>query len=132
MSENSAERNEALQRRLRDFALRIIKLYSSLPKSTEAQVIGRQFLRSGTSPGAQFREARRAKSDPDFISKAEGALQELDETDYWLDLLGASGIVDPEYLSKLIQEINELISILVTIVVNTKKRKTSASSEAKS
>ena len=122
MSDDCADRNDKLQRRLRDYALRVIKLYCSLPKTTEAQVIGRQFLKSGTSPGAQFREARRAKSDADFISKAEGALQELDETDYWLDLLGASGIVEPDYLSKLITETNELISIFVTIVKKTKKR----------
>ena len=69
-----------LRKRTKEFALRIIKLYAALPKSTEAQVIGKQLLRSGTSVGAQYREACRAKSNADFISKIEGGLQELDET----------------------------------------------------
>ncbi len=60
--------------RTKDFALRIIKLYAALPKATEAQVIGKQLLRSGTSVGAHCREARRAKSAADFVSKMEGGL----------------------------------------------------------
>jgi len=82
-----------LRKRTKLFALRIIKLYASLPKSTEAQVIGKQVLRSGTSVGAHYREAKRARSTAEFISKIEGALQELDETIYWLELLTESGIV---------------------------------------
>src|SRR5258705_13970209 len=69
-----------LSQRTKQFALRIIKLSSALPKRGAAQVLGNQVLKSGTSPGAHYREARRAKSDADFISKIEGALQELDET----------------------------------------------------
>ena len=71
-----------LKTRTGDFALRIVHLYSSLPKSTEAQVLGKQVLRSGTSVGAQYREGNRAKSDPDMVNKFEGVLQELDETDF--------------------------------------------------
>ncbi len=59
----------------------------ALPKTTEAQVLGKQVLRSGTSVGAHYREACRAKSNADFISKIEGGLQELEETVYWLELL---------------------------------------------
>jgi four helix bundle protein len=62
----------------------VIKLHQILPKSGEAQIIGKQLLRSGTSVGAQYREACRAKSPADFINKMEGSLQELDETGYWL------------------------------------------------
>ncbi len=69
-----------LRVRTKDFALRIIRLYRALPKSGEASVIGKQILRSGTSVGAQYREAYRAKSPRDFINKMEGSLQELDET----------------------------------------------------
>jgi len=76
-----------LKVRTRQFALQIIRLYSSLPKTTEVQVIGKQMLRSGTSVGAHYREAHRAKSDADFINKIEGGLQELEETQYWLELL---------------------------------------------
>ena len=69
-----------LKIRTKDFAIRIIRLYSALPNTTEAQVIGKQLLRSGTSVGAHYREAQHAKSDADFVSKVKGALQELEET----------------------------------------------------
>ena len=112
-----------LGKRTKDFALRIIRLYAALPKTTAAQVIGKQVLRSGTSVGAHYREARRAKSDADFISKIEGALQELDETVYWLELLSESGIVKPDRLKPLTDECEELIAMFVTMAKNVKYRK---------
>lgn len=112
-----------LGKRTKDFALRIIRVYATLPKTTEAQVIGKQVLRSGTSVGAHYREARRAKSDADFISKLEGALQELDETIYWLELLSESGIVKAERLKPLLAECEELTAMFVTMVKNVKGRK---------
>jgi four helix bundle protein len=81
-----------LKQRTKSFALRIIRLYSALPKRGAAQILGTQVLKSGTSAGAHYREACRAKSDADFISKIEGALQELDETQYWLELIGEAKI----------------------------------------
>ncbi|MEP6635943.1 MAG: four helix bundle protein [Acidobacteriota bacterium] len=84
-----------------EFALRVIKLYAARPKSTEAQVLGKQILRSGTSAGAHYRKACRAKSNPDFISKIEGGLQELDETLYWLELLAEAEIVSSTRLEPL-------------------------------
>ena len=114
-----------LKVRTKQFALRIIRLYTSLPKTTEAQVIGKQVLRSGTSVGAQYREAQRAKSDADFINKVEGSLQELDETGYWLELLKDSGIFSAEKLSPLLKETDELIAIFVTIVKKVKSKQTS-------
>ena len=75
-----------LKRRTKTYALNIIKMYVDLPKTTEAQILGKQVLRSGTSVGAQYREGQRAKSNADLISKLEGALQELEETGYWLEL----------------------------------------------
>lgn len=116
------EKDQDLRPRTKAFALRMIKLYTSLPKSTEAQVIGKQVLRSGTSVGAQFRESQRAKSDADFINKMEGSLQELDETGYWLELLTESGIVPAEKLASLQAETDEPTAILVTIVTKVKKR----------
>ena len=68
-----------LRDRTKAFALRIIKVYTALPKTTEAQVIGKQILRSGTSVGAHYREAKRARSTAEFISKIEGGNQELEE-----------------------------------------------------
>jgi four helix bundle protein len=86
-------------------------------------VITHQLLRSGTSPGAQYREACRAKSDADFISKVEGALQELDESDYWLELLVDGGYETEQKLKPLRDETNELIAIFVSVVTKTKARK---------
>jgi four helix bundle protein len=119
---NETKRQD-LAKRTKDFALRIIHLYSALPKTTEAQVIGKQVLRSGTSVGAHYREARRAKSDADFISKMEGGLQELDETGYWLELLVESGLVKPEKLKPLMAECEELTAMFVAMVKNVKSRK---------
>ena len=111
-----------LRTRTSDFALQIIRLYVSLPKTTEAQVIGKQFLRSGTSIGAHYREGYRAKSDADIVNKFETALQELDETDYWLDLLIKANIIPAQKVESLIKETNELIAIFVTIVKKVKTR----------
>ncbi|MCL4301747.1 MAG: four helix bundle protein [Anaerolineae bacterium] len=117
------DRPQDLQIRTKSFALRIIRLYAALPKTTEAQVIGKQLLRSGTSVGAHYREAQRAKSDADFINKMEGGLQELEETGYWLELLAESGIVAEERLKPLLNEVEELISIFVTIIKKVKNKK---------
>jgi four helix bundle protein len=113
-----------LKVRTKQFALRSIRLYTSLPKITEAQVLGRQVLDSGTSVGAQYREAQRAKSDADFISKVEGSLQELDETAYWLELLRDSGMVSAEKLHPLLEETDELTAIFVTVVKKVKSKRT--------
>ncbi|MEW5942636.1 MAG: four helix bundle protein [Pseudomonadota bacterium] len=120
MKDEGGKNNRGLISRTREFALRIIHLYTSLPKTTEAQVLGKQILRSGTSVGAQYREAQRAKSTPDFISKVEGALQELDETAYWLELLTGAGIVRMEKISDLMQETDELIAIFVSLAKSAK------------
>ncbi len=120
--ESEVGKRQDLKERTKQYALRIIRLYTSLPKTTEAQVMGRQVLKSGTSVGAQYREANRAKSDADFISKVEGSLQELDETEYWLELLTEAGIVPVERLAPLLNETDELIAIFVTIVKKTKNK----------
>lgn len=109
-----------LSKRTLDFALGIIKLYSSLPKTTEAQVLGKQMLRSGTSVGAHYREASRARSKQEFIAKIEGGLQELEETGYWLDLLLMSGIIEEDCVTVLSQEVKELIAIFITMSKRTK------------
>jgi four helix bundle protein len=114
--------NTDLKVRTKNYALSIIRLFSLLPKRVESQILGRQLLRSGTSVGAQYREATRAKSDADFISKIEGFLQELEESEYWLELLGESGFITPERLSSIRKETGELKGIFVSIAVNTKAR----------
>ena len=112
-----------LRNRIKTYALRIIKLYQTLPKSGEARVIGKQILRSGTSVGAQYREACRAKSPADFISKMEGSLQELDETGYWLELLSESEIMPTDQFADLQKENSELTAIFVTSVKTAKKNR---------
>ncbi len=120
--ERDGKRRE-LRKRTKEYALRVIRVYAALPKTTEAQVLGKQALRSGTSVGAHYREANRAKSDADFINKVEGALQELDETSYWLELLVESGVMAEDRLTPLLKETDELIAIFVTIVTRLKRTK---------
>jgi four helix bundle protein len=111
-----------LRKRTKDYALRIIKLYAALPRTAVAEVLGKQILRSGTSVGAHYREACRAKLNPDFINKIEGALQELDETLYWLDLTAETTIVKADRLTALREETEELIAMFVTMVKGVKER----------
>ena|SRR5207245_5625004 len=112
-----------LRDRTKEFALRVIRLYVALPKNELARLLARQVVRSGTSPGAHCREAFRARSNAELISKLETALQELDETIYWLELLIESGIVRRQRLELLIAEANELIAIIVTSVKTVKRRR---------
>jgi len=114
-------KNDDLRKRTKCFALRIIGLYVVLPKTLESQIIGKQILRSGTSVGAHYYEAHRAKSNADFVSKIEGGLQEFEETSYWLDLLKDSKIVN-EKLADLIKEHEQLIAIFASIVIRVKTR----------
>ena len=110
-----------LRQRTKQFALRVIRLFTSLPKTTEAQVLGKQVLRSGTSVGANYREAHRSRSKPEFVAKLGDCLKELDETAYWLELLTESGIVPPAKLASLQDETNQLLAILTTISKNSKR-----------
>jgi four helix bundle protein len=96
--------NRDLKIRTKDYALSVIRLFGELPKRTETQIIGRQLLRSCTSVGAQYREGSRDKSDADFISKLEGCLQELDESEYWLELLAESGLFPEDRLAGVRKE----------------------------
>ncbi len=111
-----------LRERTKKFALRIIRMYASLPKQQVAQVLGKQVLRSGTSIGAHYRESSRARSDAEFLSKTRLALQELDETAYWLELLVEAEIVPATKLAGLQRETDELISIFVTIAKKVDQR----------
>jgi four helix bundle protein len=105
-----------LKERTKQFAVRVIRMYSALPKGAVAQVLGKQVLRSGTSVGANYREASRARSKAEFISKSGYCLKELDETMYWLELLIESTVFPVKKLSALLDETNQLIVIFVTIL----------------
>ena len=113
-----------LRVRTKQFALRVIRLFGALPKRTEVEVIGKQVLRSGTSVGANFREAYRARSDAEFLSKVGDCLKELEETCYWLELLVDGEILPADRLAALQSECNQLIAILTTISKKVKYRTT--------
>ncbi len=106
-------RKKDLKERTETYALRIIRMYAAQPKSSEAQVLGKQVLRSGTSVGANYREASRGRSKAEFVAKLGDCLKELDETDYWLSLLVKSEIVQNSRMQALIDETNELMAIMV-------------------
>jgi four helix bundle protein len=99
--------------RTKTFALNIISLVGRLPKTTEGKVLGHQLLRSGTSIGANYREACRARSKAEFISKIGDCLKEADETLYWLELLGEGRIVGYEDLQHLLRDADEITAMLV-------------------
>jgi four helix bundle protein len=114
---------ETLVVRTKQFAVRIIRLYGTMPRNDVSRVVGRQFLRSGTSVGAHCREAFRSRSDAEWISKMEVALQELDETLYWLELLIEAEIVPAGRLAPLMDEIDELLAIIVASLKTVKGRR---------
>jgi four helix bundle protein len=115
MSEEQKYERIDLRLRTKQFALRVIKLFTCLPNRTEAAVIGKQLLRSGTSVGANFREAYRARSDAEFVAKLGDCIKELEEALYWMELLVEAQIFQPELLLSLQDECNQLIAILITI-----------------
>ena len=112
-----------LKARTKAFALRIVRMYAALPRTVVAEVLGKQVLRSGTSVGAHYREACRARSAAEFISKMEVGLQGLEETAYWLELLVEAEVLSTERLGSLRKEADELTAILVSSVNTAKNRK---------
>ena len=115
------DKTAQLKSRTKQFALRIVRLYCALPKSTEAQVMGKQLLRSGTSVAANYREACRSRSPSEFVSKIGIVEQELDETHLWLELLCESEIIKEQQLGPLKNETEELIKIMVASSRSAKK-----------
>jgi four helix bundle protein len=114
---------EGLRDRTKQFALRVIRMYTSLPNTGAAQGLGKQALRSGTSVAANFREASRARSSAEFLAKLGIVEQELDETMLWLELLAESAIVPESKLALLRQEAEELLKIVVVSARKTKARR---------
>ena len=110
-----AEGKNDLAERTKAFALDIIKMTGSLPRTTAAQVLGKQILRSATSIGANYREASRGRSKPEFTARVGDCLRETEETGYWLELLQDSNALPPARSAPLLDECRQLIAILVTI-----------------
>ena len=119
---NMPEQPRDLKLRTKEFALRVIGMYSDLAKTNSvAQILGKQVLRSGTSVGANYREAARGRSKPEFISKIGDCLREIEETEYWLELLEESKCVDADDLADLLDETRQLLAIFTTINKNAKR-----------
>ena len=112
---------EQFRTRTKRYASAVVRFYSTLPQRREVEVLGHQMLRSGTSVAAQAREASRARSDAEFCSKLEGALQEADETQLWLELLKEDCAITGEPINQLLRETDELMAIFVTMVRKTRK-----------
>jgi four helix bundle protein len=115
MKGNNFSFSEQFKFRTKSFSLRVIKLFQALPKTVDAQILGKQLLRSATSVAANYRSACRARSKAEFVAKVGIALEEADESLFWLELLEESGIVAANKLANLKQEADELTAILTTI-----------------
>jgi four helix bundle protein len=118
---DDSQHDDDLKRRTQQFALRIMRLCERLPQRPAAR-IGNQLLRSGTSIGANYRAARRARSDAEFTSKLGIVLEEADESVYWLELLATGGIVAPEKLGPLLREAEELVAIFAASRITAQSR----------
>jgi four helix bundle protein len=115
--------NEGLDVRTKRLALRIIRLVGTLPKTYSAEVIGKQLVRSGTSVGAHYREGHFARSPAEFISKLGVAIQEMAESQYWIELLVEAEFVSAKKLVELGQEMKEILAMLVASVRTAKRKR---------
>ncbi len=104
-----------LRERTFKFARQIIRFFVSLDRGVLAQTLGRQMLRAGTSVGANYREADRARTKAEFIAKPGDCLKETDETGYWLEWMAAENVGAPADIADTLREVNELLAIFTTI-----------------
>jgi four helix bundle protein len=114
---------EALKRRTKQFALRVIRLVDALPRSRTAEVVGRQLLRSATSVSANYRAACRARSKAEFIAKIGIVEEEADESAHWLEMIVEAGLLPDERVNALLTEANELTAIFVATGRTAKRRR---------
>jgi four helix bundle protein len=114
---------EEMKKRTKVFALRVIRLAGALPDTGVGRVIKNQLLRCGTSVGANYRAAQRAKSVADFINKMGTVEEEADETMYWMELIVESCLMKQESISDLYKEADEILSIVISSIKTARKRK---------
>jgi len=117
------EMKRETKRRTKEFALRVIRLVQSLPRGQMADVLGKQLLRSGTSVGANYRAACRAKSRADFISKMGIVEEEADESMYWMELLIESRLVRHDDVANLLDEADQLVAMTVSSIQTARSNK---------
>jgi len=120
---NALDKADALKERTKQFAIRIVAVSRSLPRSREAAVIGKQLLRSGTAVAANYRAVCRARSKAEFISRMGIVVEEADETVFWLELLGDTGLAPAAKLALLLKEANELVAICAASLRTAKHNK---------
>jgi four helix bundle protein len=119
--QNPSVSERDLKMRTQQFALDVIQFVEKLPASETCRIIGRQLLRSGTSVGANYRAASRAKSKADFIAKMGIVVEEADESAYWIELLAAAHKIKPEFSAALLREANELVAIAIASINTARK-----------
>jgi len=120
-----ATQPEQLRARTKEFAIRIVRLFKSLPKTDEARIIGKQVMRSGTSVAANYRAVCRARSQADFVSKIGVVVEEADETVFWLELLVDTGIVQKVLMENILLEANELLAIFAASLWTARQKRKS-------
>jgi len=108
---HTLEKAAELKGRTKSFAIRIVTLFRSLPRSPDAQTLGKQLLRSGTSVAANYRAVCRSRSRAEFIAKMGMVMEEADESAFWLELLSETGVIKAERTRNLLKEANELVAI---------------------
>ena len=122
-NKDKENKGDKLTERLLDFSVQIIKLVNSLPKTDVGKHIGGQILKSGTSPGSNYEEARGAESRADFIHKLGIVLKELKETRYWLKVIFRTKILAPQHVEPLLQECNELCAVIAKSIITARVKK---------
>lgn len=115
-------KGDDIEERMVDFAVRIIKLVSSLPPTTAGKHIGRQLMRSGTSPAPNYAEARSAESSKDFVHKLRICLKELNESRIWLQVIERSGLLAEQRLHEITSECDELCRIIAASIRTSQSR----------
>ena len=115
-------KNNVIVEKSKAFALRVIKMYKYLVDTKHEFVMAKQLLRSGTSIGANIREAQRGQSKPDFYAKLNIALKEAEETAYWLELLHESGFVSPDLFESIYADCQEVVRLLVSITATQRSK----------
>ena len=123
MNAEHEARNSELKERTFGFGLRIVRLVQSLPKVGSVDILGRQLLRSGTSVGANYRAATRARSRADFIAKLGIAEEECDETIYWMDMLIELKLISKHRTRELRSEAEQLLAIIVSSIKTARRNK---------
>src|SRR5208282_5663074 len=123
---NMLDKAEAMKLRTKQFAIRVVGVVRSLPRSREGDVVGKQLLRCGTAVAANYRALCRARSKAEFVSKMSIVVEEADETVFWLELLGDTGMVAAGKLTLLLKEANELLAICAASLQTARRNKAAA------